>query len=309
MVRRWISYLAAWSGCLIFYYLYREWLSCFLLVAVSCLPPVSLLLSLPAMLTARMEISVPESCSVGEDVRMDCRLHCRFPVALWRVKLPVQHTLSGRTWVQKATDPLPTDHCGVLRIRVQKPRIYDFLGLVRLSFGKEQHFSTAIRPAALKPAQLPELGNRVSVSWRPRRGGGFSENHEMRLYRPGDSLQHIHWKLSAKTGKLILREAMEAHQSRMLLLLDLSGQAEELNRKLGRLLWLGDHLLEKDLKFEVRALTGKGIDTYKVADADDLDACLLALLDSPQAKNGSVLQHAADAAWWYLIGGDADEEA
>lgn len=302
-------YLAAWSGCLIFYYAYREWLAWFLLVAVTCLPPLSLLLSLPAMLTAKLELSVPESCNVGDEVYIQCHLKSHLRIAMWRVKLPVQHTLSGKAWVQKTTESLPTDHCGVLRIRVQKPRVYDLMGLVRLPIDRDREFSTVIRPVALKPAQLPELGNRVSVSWRPRRGGGYSENHELRLYRPGDSLQHIHWKLSAKTGKLILREAMEAHQSRMLLLLDLSGTAAELNRKLGRLLWLGNYLLEKELKFEVRALTGKGIDTYPVTDSGTLEEALLALLGSGQAKDGSVLQYAADAAWWYLIGGDADEEA
>ncbi|MFR5796795.1 MAG: DUF58 domain-containing protein [Christensenellales bacterium] len=40
-----------------------------------------------------------------------------------------------------------------------------------------------------------------------RRGGDFTETQAVRPYHPDDPVRQIHWKLSAKMGKTMLREA------------------------------------------------------------------------------------------------------
>ena len=40
-----------------------------------------------------------------------------------------------------------------------------------------------------------------------RRGGDFTETQAVRPYHPGDPVRQIHWKLSAKMGQTMLREA------------------------------------------------------------------------------------------------------
>ena len=69
-------------------------------------------------------------------------------------------------------------------------------------------------------------------------GGGFSEIHDLREYRPGDSLHEIHWKLSAKTDKLIVREAEEPDLGLVVLSFDFSGTRTQLDSTLRQLLWL-----------------------------------------------------------------------
>ena len=50
---------------------------------------------------------------------------------------------------------------------------------------------------------------------------GDSENSEHRQYTPGDSLKNIHWKLSAKTDELIVKQRYNTPSSGVVFLLDL----------------------------------------------------------------------------------------
>ena len=152
-----------------------------------------------------------------------------------------------------------------------------------------------------------ELETFLAKSWRPKFGGGYAENHELRLYRPGDNLNQVHWKLTAKTGKWMLREPMEPQRGLVLLTMELRGTPEELDRKLGRLLWLGNHLLEKNISFRLRVLTGQGLEDREIASAQQLLEQLDALLCSPAAAEGSLPDPAAPASWHYHIGGEPDE--
>lgn len=308
MVKRWLGYLAVWCGCLFLHILCRQWVTQLFLITVTVLPLLSLLLSLPAIRTAKPEIFVPESCSVGEKVFVKCRLSHRFPVPAWKATFRMQNLLSGTTQSYTPAIPLPTEHCGVIRITLKKCTIYDLLGLFSFSLQKNSQFTVTVYPIAEKPHTLPSLGSDIATFWKPRPGGGFSENHELRLYRPGDELHQIHWKLSAKTGKLILREAMQQQQSAFWLLLDLTGDTPEINRKMGRFWWLGQFLTGENVTFEIHAWTGCGFYIRSVSDADALGQCLRELLEQPKATDDRVLHSVPPAVRWYLIGGNAHED-
>lgn len=91
---------------------------------------------------------------------------------------------------------------------------------------------------------MPNLNQFTVRRHRPKPGGGFAEEHELRDYRPGDSLREVHWKLSAKTDTLMIREAQEPITGRALLTLDLYGTPEELDSTLSQLAWLSRWLTE-----------------------------------------------------------------
>jgi uncharacterized protein (DUF58 family) len=48
--------------------------------------------------------------------------------------------------------------------------------------------------------------------------------HAIREYQPGDSYRHVHWKSTAKTGRLMMRQFEETRRSRMVLALALNPQ-------------------------------------------------------------------------------------
>ena len=304
MLRRWLLYLAVLAGCAVFLVAYQQWHAWVILLAVLALPVLGLVVSLPMMLSTRLQLVLPSHCNAGDRIPAAAELHGPLGLPLVRWRILVQSF--GKSSQQKPDTPLPTVHCGVLNCRLAKVRIYDCLGLFfRIPLRRKNH-RIFVRPKPVSVPNLPLLERRLTTSWRPKHGGGFAENHELRLYRPGDSLNQIHWKLSAKAGKYIIREAMEPGGSQAVLSLTLGGTPEEMDRKLGRLLWLGTHLLEKNLRFYIRARSGMQILQLEADSQDSLLCALDQLLAAPPA--------AADAPAddfhsprLYAIGGEPDE--
>ena len=307
MIRRRILYLAALAGCLVFYGFYQEWVSWVMLLAVMGLPWLSLALSLPAMLRLHLESSAPGRVRLGENVRVGLSGVCPLPQPPVKAKLRLTRVITGESWTLRVGEALPAEHCGGLTAEPVKAKVYDYLGLFSRKLRKNSRRTAIVWPEPVKMEVPPDLNRYLAKSWRPKFGGGYSENHELRLYRPGDSLNQVHWKLSAKTGKLILREPMEPQRGLMLLTMDLNGTAEELDLKFGRLLWLGGYLLERNLHFQIRAMTEKGLESWSVSSVPELRKAVRQLLCTGPVTEGSIRDHQYPASWQYHVGGGADE--
>lgn len=305
MVKRWLLYAAISLGCIVFYLAYQQWLSWLMLQCVLWLPVVSLLVSLPAMLLCRAELRCANAVCVGAEETVRIQVHCALPRPGFWGRIRVENAITGESWMLKNGDPLPTASCGRLVCQGQRMRIYDYLGLFRLKLQGNRSASVNVRPLPVPMKKMPELERELAVVWQPKPGGGFAENHEIRLYRPGDSLNQIHWKLTAKTGNLMIREAMVPRQRGLQVTLVLSGTQQELERKLGRLLWLGNYIVEHERQFILRALTGAGEVRHMVSDAAGVLAALDDLLGQPRAQEGNGIT-TEPAAWQYHIGGEPD---
>ena len=301
-----MGYLGICLGCLVFYGFYREWFSWFLMVAVLTLPWFSLLMSLPAMLTVKADLRCPEKARQDMPVRTALRVSSLLPTPPIRCQIRLVNSLTGESYLGEPGELIPTKHCGMLTISYPQMYVYDYFGLFRRQLHKTQTCTIFIEPKAIPIAKpLEPAGSGVGL-WRPKPGGGYSEVHDLRLYRPGDDLRHIHWKMAAKTGKLIYREPLEPVLKGYMLNIDLTGSPEQLNKKLGQLSFISHSLLERTLTHTVRCMHGKGISTYQVTDAASWETCLHALLGMPAAQEGQ-LPEATDALWQHRIGGDSDE--
>jgi hypothetical protein len=307
MAARRILYLLTWIGCMVFFWAYQQWFAWFALIAVIALPLFSLLISLPTMITAKLELCLPDRLTVGTPCVPAIRCSSVLPTPPWKCAMVLERAPMDERMKLKLHTPLPTDHCAMLTCRVKKAKIYDYLGLFSLPMRLPDAQSVTVWPNTVPMKQIPGLERYLSRAWRPKRGGGFAENHELRLYRPGDSVQQIHWKLSAKTGKLILREPMEPEQGRVLLQLDLMGTEEELDRKLGRLLWLGTQLLDLKISYEIECLTANGRESWSISSPETLEDAIKAILSRKCTSEGSIRDRAKAAAWQYYIGGGIDE--
>ena len=307
MVRRWILYLVILLGSIAFYVANQQWLGWMLLVLVLAIPFFSLLVSLPAMLSARASVRCAGILEKHMEEVPNFHLVCRFPLSLTRGKIRVRRTITGESWILKPKEKLPTDHCGQLVCQPEKLMIYDYLALFRLKVTKKKSTSVIVRPDRISMDAPPDLDRHLSRSWKPKPGGGFSENHELRLYRPGDSLNQVHWKLTAKTGKLVVREAMEPQLGRMLLTMNLRGSPEILDRNFAELLWMGRHLLQMGMRFEIHVLTGIGAWMRTVTNEPELEKAIDDLLSQPPAEEGSILDRQIPASWRCHIGGETGE--
>ncbi len=302
-----ILYFTALLCALLFDVAYGQWLSGIVLCVMLGLPWLSLALSLPGLLTFRLGIQGDGVLPLGETGDLWLASSSRFPMLPFKGNLVLTHCVTGEVWRYRPRSGLFAAHCGGLRIRLEKGRVCDYLGLFSFPLGQREEKILLIRPRPVKAAGLPDLKRYAAKVWQPKFGGGFSEHHEMRLYRPGDSLNQVHWKLSAKTGKLTVREPMVPQRGLMLLTMNLRGSYEELDRKLGRLLWLGTRLNALSLPFELRVLTGEGVLSFAISEDASLHKAIDRLLRSPAARDGDLRDRDFAASWQYHIGGEPDD--
>lgn len=300
-------FLALLLGCMILNVAYQGWLAWLLLMALVWMPVLSLIVSLPAMLTVRVKPECGGVVSMGGNVVLGVKASSLFPMPRHRCRVRVTRAVTCESWVLQRGEPLPTEHCGELLCQPEKCCVYDYLGMFRLKVRKCDPSAVTVRPVSVKMPVTSELERHMAKSWRPKPGGGFAENHELRLYRPGDKLNQVHWKLTAKTGKLTVREAMEPLRNRLLLTMDLQGTPGEIDMKMGKLLWMGKYLLSREQQFEITVLTGEDVQSIPVGTEQMLMQAIDGLLGMPPAENGSVLHHCSAGDWCCHIGGGTDE--
>ncbi len=295
------------TGTAAYYLASGEWIAWVLLVCAVGLPWLSLLLSLPAILGFQASPAGAGIVEQGEQTELWLMGSCPFPMPPFRGFLRVYSCFTGKDCRYSPEKGFPTEHCGGYRIAVEKARVCDYLGLFSFPARKTREQRLLVRPKVTPVEDLVDPERMEINAWIPKSGGGFSENHEHRLYRPGDRLNQLHWKLSAKMGNLILREPMQAVQGAVLLTLTLSGTPQELDRKMGRLEYAAGYLLKRELDFEIRAMTGSGILSAYVDCEAALHRAIDQLLCTPLAQRDDGWDIGQQASWQYHIGGDGDE--
>lgn len=133
--------------------------------------------------------------------------------------------------------PVVMYNCGNVAITVEKVRIYDYLNIFAWTIGK--HFETH-DVLVLPPVKEMVLGkdrwynetsedsDRFSLY---KKGDDPSEIFDIRGYADGDKIQRIHWKLSSKTGELMVKEGSLPLTKEIHIFVDLcaKGEREERN--------------------------------------------------------------------------------
>ena len=292
MLRNWLVYLLGLAGALVFHIYYFGWYSWFVLVLAVALPWFSLLVSLLAMLRTRLRMDAPALLTRNEAAYVTLRAGNGFlPQPLCRFRLTITAVMTGeRRSLRQSTQsqgswyvPLDTSHAGAYLCQVEKARVYDYLGLFRLPVRAPAPVETVIRPVPREPARLPNLRHFLVRQLKPKPGGGFSEEHELRDYHPGDSMREIHWKLSVKTDRTIVREAQEPVRGLTLLTFDLRGTPGRVDATLEELLWLSQWLLDHDTPHQILWIDPTDCETATapIEAPADLEALLSRLLRTP----------------------------
>lgn len=322
MIRRWLCYLALLLSALVFHLYYYGWASWYFLLLVLAVPCLSLLVSLPAMLGQRIRWNwqTDARCSRGKTAVL--RLGGRsawIPAPRCQLRLQVTHLGSGQSisqalWLSEAAPvTLDTTHCGILRCQLTDGWVYDYLSLFRLPRKTPAARELMVLPLREEPQPKPRLAGLNYKRWQPKSGGGYAEQHELRECRPGDPLRSVHWKLTAKTDELIVREAMEPLRRLVLVTFDLVDDPDGLDRTLDRLCWLTEWLRSHGIYHELRWLepsTG-ALCAAQIGQKEDFDAVLERLLRTPLTKNAPSLRQRPfpEADWRYHISADPGEGA
>ena len=131
---------------------------------------------------------------------------------------------------------ISSEFCGYITAKIERVFLTDIFGIFPL---EAKNFSSSKG----KTTVLPETFESVIVfngilpvpedseSYAPdKRGNDYSETFQIREYAPGDSIRQIHWKLSEKLDKTIVRDASLPIAKNIMLFWDkTAGSAKEID--------------------------------------------------------------------------------
>lgn len=207
-------------------------------IAVLLLPGVSLLLALAARRGVRLSLTltptVPKRAAAQAVllVKNDALLSAR---ALFRVRAVNALTREETVTLLRCTVPpkgteelrflVESCRCGQITAAVEKAGLLDICGIFAVPLKTENIAArTTVLPDMFAPGIDLALASSMpeeSDSYAPGcRGNDLTEIFQLREYAPGDDLRRIHWKMTAKTDRLIVREASLPLQRSLLVFWD-----------------------------------------------------------------------------------------
>lgn len=145
-----------------------------------------------------------------------------FPILCVRCKIHTenqlnqsQQTIQASTWLppkknQSILLKTGSDYCGRLRISVPKVVFYDCFGVFGVRCQRDAVSHMTVQPDTFEPViTLIPSANSIEESdvySQERPGADLTETYQIREYIPGDDPRQIHWKLSNKFDRLIVRD-------------------------------------------------------------------------------------------------------
>jgi len=284
-----LIYACALAGSAIFFVLYPFWFAWYLFLLILLLLPFDFLISLPGMLTRHITISSPKILESGDDgvVVLVAHQRSKFParcVKLW-LKVSGDDFTTWRRFVFGAGEgcryevSIDTSRTGVTVFESKRLWTVSLIGLFCLPNNDIVRSSVLVLPPPAKPPHTVALPRGIIL--KPKLGGGFSEDYDLRPYRLGDPIRSVHWKVSAKFDSLIIREPLVPPSHSRLLFITEWNDAKERDLILSRVRWVSDYLLKWDLAHYVR-FGEKGPITEVTCDTDLLGYLYLVLNNATQ---------------------------
>lgn len=222
MIKNIVIYLLLLISAFVFNIFYYGWFSWFLLVLTAAIPLVSLLVSLPFMITSAVNgvfVFTHDCLNIGDDfyVGVTGKKGRAVFYPHIKIKLNIKNDFCNlsekRRIMYSGTLKKPfyrkynrlSKHCGCVNITAKYAKIYDMTGIFFIPIRLNANINCDILPKTKKPSVLPDSSKISILGYKPK-NGGFSDYYELRQYQSGDSLKNIHWKLSSKYDDLIVRE-------------------------------------------------------------------------------------------------------
>ncbi len=336
-----ILYTYALFFAFILFVLFDLYLFHMLLIFLIILPLVSLLAALPMRKNLRFALEIEDDIMPKGvcGIRLSARNNSPFPCAGVRFTLERHNALGrvGERYTESSEDivqfplgPMGTHsmqpsvkmaHCGRVDLSIQRVQVLDTLGLFALNIPPKN----GVSPAG-SVYVLPELQNRSiqtdeaadlgldSASYSTHKAGGDpSEIFQLRDYREGDPRHSVHWKLSSRMNRLIVREFGLPLNPSLHFLLELREDStpDAAEAMIGTMLAFSEYLMAREITHSISWISEEGgLVTMPVTGPEALASVLHDLLALPGQARWSTLERfategtaRADTHLIYLVAG------
>jgi uncharacterized protein (DUF58 family) len=271
MTRDRLSYVLLLAGIAILHIMLVDYISYFILIFFILLPCISLFITGAFCRDSVVGMKIGAAVAAKGDpliIELSVKNTSLLPVRT-RVELVLRNELTGdeerEVFVltggrrgREVTQSVSFARAGRIRLSIEKAGVYDLLGLVCLRTKRACRMSVGLLVA-------PDV---VALSGRGVGGGAGrdiendglmqvvkgddpSELYDIREYQPGDRVTRIHWKLSERTGRLMVKELGRVLAGDALLMLDLNGGAEEADALLTAFASLSASLVKDGVSHDV----------------------------------------------------------
>lgn len=116
--------------------------------------------------------------------------------------------------------PLATERRGIIETGPLLVRRSDLLGLVTAQATMSDRLAVAVRPRRVQIRSLPTGQQRDLEGPTREVSQGTATFHQLRDYVPGDDLRLVHWRSTARTGQLIVRQMVDTTRPQLVVVLD-----------------------------------------------------------------------------------------
>lgn len=260
-----------------------------LLLVVILLPILSLILQILSRKGLHIRMDIPIVMNRGGDTEFSCFLENQsfFPIARVFMVISWMNQLTFSRGGQRIFASIPGKQRQELKIEIQKPtcggtlfsvekiRILDAFGLFAFKVTPPRSKATVVYPQLFSletgmEQSVETLGEGVKYS-AEKSGFDVSEIFSLKEYVPGDEVRKIHWKLSSKLDKPIVREFSLPLNYSVFLLIELTRDEEEvINKSVETFFSLSRSLLEEGINHNVAWYDGgeeefhvRGLDTFE----------------------------------------------
>ena len=186
-------------------------------------------------------------------------------------------------------------YCGRIRVSVSNVKLYDCFGLVGVRCKCNGVAHMTVQPdlfemdITLLPSSSGMQDSEVYSQEKP--GSDLTETFQIREYVPGDSPRQVHWKLSSKFDKLIVRDPSLPITQNILVFWERTGESgnqEMIDAQADIIVSLCHSLLEQSMQFMIgwNDTDRNRCVLHTIRNTDELVAIVPRLMRATGAKEG-----------------------
>lgn len=262
MLKTWFLYSISLIAAFIFFLFYKMWLSWYILIALLAIPVFALIVTIAASLTVKFSIVNPAVTVKGKPAFIKLSIEgIASAFSFYKVKMITTDHMAG-TQEKKVIVicdngvtkiPLETNHCGAYSYKLSKLKVYDLLGFFHFDQNINKDIELLVKPSPEMPGYMPDMygfkAKNLRKSSKPN-----SEIYDIRDYQLGDPVKTIHWKMSAKKDKYLVKEPLEEYGGYSRVILKMTDDRDELDLHLGQILFTSKFFIDHEVAHIIRVI-------------------------------------------------------